>query len=462
MERLPGRAFGLGVLGEAAVLALAVHQHEAGRVPELVAEVAVALAALGIEVDVAAEAGERAEREAERVGAEAGDAVRELGGGVLLHARRRLRAAQAGGALLEQRLEGDAVDQVDRVEDVAFRLAHPLALRVAHQAVDVDVVERDLAGEVQGHHDHPRDPEEDDVVAGDEHRRRQEELELLRLLRPAERRERHQRRRVPGVEDVGVAPQRAGVARGLGLRARLVLAARDEDLAAVAVPGRDLVAPPELARDRPVLDVLHPLVVGVDPLRGIELDRAGLDRVDRLAGDARAVAAGLGHRHEPLVGEHRLDDLAGAHADRHRVLVRHRLLEEALRLEVAQHRLPRVVAVEALVRRGAVLVDLRVEREDRDQRDAVAQRAGVVVEVVRAGDLDAARAELAVDEVVGDDRNAPVAERQVDELADQVPVAVVVGMDGERAVGEHRLGPRRRDVHALHRLRRSRRAAARR
>src|SRR5213079_2333122 len=106
---------------------------------------AVALAPLRVEVDVAAEAGERAEREAERVGAEAGDAVRELGGGVLLDARRRLRPAQAGRALLEQRLEGDAIDQVDRIEHVAFRLAHPLALRVTHQAVDVDVVEWDLA-----------------------------------------------------------------------------------------------------------------------------------------------------------------------------------------------------------------------------------------------------------------------------------------------------------------------------
>src|SRR3954449_4785777 len=102
MERLPRRAFRLGVFPEAAVLALAVHQHEAGRVPELVAEVAVALAPLRVEVDVAAEAGERAEGEAERVGAEAGDAVRELGRGVLLDARRRLRPAQAGRALLEQ------------------------------------------------------------------------------------------------------------------------------------------------------------------------------------------------------------------------------------------------------------------------------------------------------------------------------------------------------------------------
>ena len=74
MERLARRALGLGVLGEAAVLALAVHQHEARRVPELVAEVAIALAALRVEVDVAAERGERREGEAQRVGAEAGDA----------------------------------------------------------------------------------------------------------------------------------------------------------------------------------------------------------------------------------------------------------------------------------------------------------------------------------------------------------------------------------------------------
>ena len=230
MERLARRALGLGVLGEAAVLALGVHQHEAARVPELVAEVAVALAALGVEVDVASQARQRAEGEAHRVGAEAGDAVRELGGRVLPDLRRGLRPAQPGRALLEQRLEGDAVDQVDRVEHVALGLAHPLSVRVAHQTVDVDVAEGHLAGELQRHHDHPGDPEEDDVVAGDEHARWQEQLQLLRLLRPAERGEGHQRRRVPGVEDVGVAMQRPGVARGPGLGMRFFLAARDEQL----------------------------------------------------------------------------------------------------------------------------------------------------------------------------------------------------------------------------------------
>ena len=164
-------------------------------------------------------------------------------------------------------IEVDALDQVHRVEHVALALAHLVAVRVVHQAVDVDVAERHLAGEVQRHHDHPGDPEEDDVVAGDQHVGGQEQVLLDRLGRPAEGRERELRGRVPGVEHVFVARELAAVAGGRGLRSRLVFAARDEQLAAAAVPGRDLVAPPELARDAPVLDVLHPLVPGVDPLR---------------------------------------------------------------------------------------------------------------------------------------------------------------------------------------------------
>jgi hypothetical protein len=42
------------------------------------------------------------------------------------------------------------------------------ALLVADQGVDVDPLERHLAHEVEAHHHHPGDPEEDDVEAGDE------------------------------------------------------------------------------------------------------------------------------------------------------------------------------------------------------------------------------------------------------------------------------------------------------
>ena len=50
-----------------------------------------------------------------------------------------LRVHQAGGAFLDQVVERDAVDQVDRVEHVALGLAHLLAFGIADQAVHVDV-----------------------------------------------------------------------------------------------------------------------------------------------------------------------------------------------------------------------------------------------------------------------------------------------------------------------------------
>src|SRR5690606_16613274 len=92
--------------------------------------------------------------------------------------------------------------------------------------------------------------------------------------RPAQRAEGPQRGGEPGLEHVVVLAQRAAVAGGLRAGARLGLVAADEDLAALAVPGRDAVAPPELAADAPVLDVAEPVAVGVDPVAGDEADLA--------------------------------------------------------------------------------------------------------------------------------------------------------------------------------------------
>ena len=68
-----------------------------------------------------------------------------------------------------------------------------------------------------------------------------------------------------------------------------------------------------------------------------------------------------------------------------------------------------------------------------------------IVEVVRGRDLDRAGALLRVGIFVGDDRNSAADERQEDVLADQMPVALVVRMDRDAGVAEHRFGPRRRD-----------------
>ena len=89
------------------------HQHEARRVPDLVDELAVPLHPLLREDDVHAGRRHGRQREPERVGA-------------------------------------DVVHDLERVDDVAARLAHLLPVLVAHEAGDVDLAERHVAHELRG------------------------------------------------------------------------------------------------------------------------------------------------------------------------------------------------------------------------------------------------------------------------------------------------------------------------
>ena len=72
-----------------------------------------------------------------------------------------------------------------------------------------------------------------------------------------------------------------------------------------------------------------------------------------------------------------------------------------------------------------------------------------VVEVVRRRDLHRAGALLGIGIVVRHDRDAPADQRQDRVPADQMAVALVVGMHRDRGVAQHRLGPRRRDRDVL-------------
>lgn len=65
-----------------------------------------------------------------------------------------------------------------------------------------------------------------------------------------------------------------------------------------------------------------------------------------------------------------------------------------------------------------------------------------VVRVVGRGDLDRAGAELRVDVLVGDDRDTAAGQRQLDLGADEMGVPLVLRVDGDRGVTQHRLGPR--------------------
>ena len=76
-----------------------------------------------------------------------------------------------------------------------------------------------------------------------------------------------------------------------------------------------------------------------------------------------------------------------------------------------------------------------------DLRQVVAQPRLEVVGIMGGCDFDRTRAEFGVDVLVGDDDEFAVDERVRQRRADQMLVALVIGMDGDGGVAEHRLDP---------------------
>ena len=322
-------------------------QHEARGVPDLVGEGAVSLDALLVELDVAALSRHRREREPQRV-----------------------RAVLGG--------------DVQRVDHVSARLGHLLAVLVAHHGVQEHDAERHLAHEVQAQHGHAGDPEEEDVESGLQYRVRIKGAQGGRVVRPSERGERPQAGREPGVEHVRVLRQPARVTR-LAFARRL---ARHRHVAVLAVPGGDLVSPPQLARDAPVVDVAHPAEELGLPLLRDEADAARLHRLDHGSGQRPGL-------HEPLLAEQRLDHALAALAAPERHVVR---LAAALEAQLFQRRLdcgPHCDAILSL-ESPRVLVQRAVQVEDVDEREPVALAGLEVLEAMRRRDLHRPCPELRV------------------------------------------------------------------
>ncbi len=179
-------------------------------------------------------------------------------------------------------------------------------------------------------HHHPRDPKENDVEAGDQEAGRIVTLEVGGLIGPSEGREGPQSGGEPGVEHVIVLTKLAATAFGAGLR---WLFGDDwvEGFAVIAPPGGNAMAPPELARDAPVLNIAHPREVGIFPSLREELGLLAFDRLDCLTGERLALGIELVDREEPLIGEHRLNDGVAARADPDRMLMRICFFKQSIR-----------------------------------------------------------------------------------------------------------------------------------
>ena len=176
---------------------------------------------------------------------------------------------------------------------------------------------------VQAEHHHPGDPEEEDVVAGRQHAGRIELRQIVGRLGPAQRGHRPQPGREPRVEHVGVL--RPPLAAG-----RFLVRPDTHRLAVRAVPDRDAMSPPQLARDGPVVHVVDPVEVALGHLRRVDLHPAV----------PHGVARGLRQRldlHPPLQRQARLDHRVAARTVPHRVHVGALLRHDATLLTQCRH-----------------------------------------------------------------------------------------------------------------------------
>ena len=155
----------------------------------------------------------------------------------------------------------------------------------------------------------------------------------------------------------------------------------------------------------------------------------------------------LVHAHEPLQRHERLDPLARSLRERHRVHVRLGASDQALRLELRHHRALGIGGTHPDEPLRGGLDQPPVLADHRDLLEPVAATDLEVVGIVAGGDLERARSEVGLDVLVSDDRELAPDQRQTRALPDQGAVALVIGVHGNRDVGEHRLRTHRCNGH---------------
>ena len=159
---------------------------------------------------------------------------------------------------------------------------------------------------------------------------------------------------------------------------------------------------------------------------------------------ANRVTRGLGQRLDldpPLQRQPRLDRLTAALGMPDAVQIRPLLGDDAALLGERLAHLDAGLEAVQTVEFGSGVGDPALGVHDRRHRQLMTQPDLEVVRVVGGSDFDCTRAEFGVDVVVGDDDDLAVDERVRQRLADQVAVAVVIGMHRDRGVAEHRLDP---------------------
>ena len=271
--------------------------------------------------------------------------------------------------------------------------------------MDQNSIERHFAHVLQTREHHADYPEEDDVITGDQCIGGIEVFQFLGVVRPAQCGERPQCGTEPSVQGIRILPH--GLA---ALRADCAAFLGDCHFAAVvAVERRNLVTPPQLTGNAPVLDVFQPVEINfVEPFRN-ELGLAALYGINcRLCQRF--------HLDKPLLGNSRLDGRTAAVAGANIVTVILDFYQCALSLQIFHDCLSCLVAIHARILRVCIH-DLCIVRHDIDDFQIMAQTDFKVVRVVCRCDLYHAGSEVHFNIVVCHNGNLTVYQRQDQSLA---------------------------------------------
>ena len=204
------------------------------------------------------------------------------------------------------------------------------------------------------------------------------------------------------------------------------------------VPDGDTVAPPKLAADAPVADVLQPVQIDAGEAVGDNVNVAVGHGGVGAAGDAvRFLVAA--HLEEPLEANQGFHHRIAALAVAHRVAIVLHLFQQAQAVQFLGHGPAGIEPLPALVLAGRA-GHVAVEADDVDDFQAVALANLKVGNVVAGGNLQGAGAEVHFDGLVAHDGDGPVHDGQQGILAHQVGIARVFGVHRHPGIAQHGLG----------------------
>ena len=321
--------------------------------------------------------------------------------------------------------------------------------------------------EMNAHHHHPGDPEEDDIRSRDQHIAGIVFLKLRRFLRPANRGKRPKRAGKPGIQHILIARQRHGCAV---FRARRCLSfffgMGNENLAIRRIPGGDLVAPPKLAGNAPRLNIAHPGKESIFELLGRKHGLAGFHGANGRSRQRFRI-------HIPLYGEARFNRHARTLTMRDHMRMGFDLLDQLQFLKPRHNRLagreailPRKPAHKFVIGYAISGSEMRADFFQHHapfgiqhgwHGQAMAPPDLKIIEVMRWRDLDGARSLFRIGILIRHHRNGVAQQRQDHALADQILEARIIGMHGNGRITQHGLWPRCRHHqeaprHAFHRV----------